>query len=252
MRVSEVVRLRGVDLELERGQLVVWRGKGDKTRRVPIPDRLKPLLRICAAAPLAFVFPSQVANRHLSPRTPQRSIRRAAVLANLGEHVTCHTLRHSFATHMLEAGMDIRVIQSLLGHERLETTHIYTHVASLASRKIVTPLDRLDDIATRPQPSLRRSLRLTFTAKPKVAEVCVTIHSRPVIVLKGIEIEEQRPGWICMRLPSSESWDAELTKLPPSDRVFINEAEFYEHLRCAAAKEFLRQRGGVATTSIGG
>lgn len=126
LRVSEAIRLRVRDVELDRDQIVVWRGKGGKRRVVPLPMRLRAPLASLGSKPQQYLFPSSIANRHLGPRGVQRALRSAAHLANLGEGVTCHTLRHSFATHLLEDGMDIRVIQSLLGHERLETTHIYT------------------------------------------------------------------------------------------------------------------------------
>ncbi len=107
-----------------------------------------------------FVFPSPRLSRHprtgathrhhLSPSTVQKAVQRAARRAGIDKRATCHTLRHSFATHLLEDGADIRTVQELLGHARLATTQIYTHVAGLNGLGVRSPLDRL---ATRPRAS---------------------------------------------------------------------------------------------------
>jgi site-specific recombinase XerD len=139
LRVSEVVRLCWRDIDFDRKALNVWQGKGRKDRVVMLPATFAPLLMQLkfASKPNDYIFTEERPNRHLSPTTAQRIMARAMAIAGIAKNATPHTLRHSFATHLLENGTDIRFIQKLLGHTRLETTRLYAHVAVLRN---VSPL----------------------------------------------------------------------------------------------------------------
>jgi site-specific recombinase XerD len=147
LRVSEVVRLRIEDVDPERGMLRVRSGKGAKDRYTLLSARALTVLRIYLAAfpTKAWLFPGARPDHHYSARAVQKIVRRAAERAGLDKRVTPHTLRHSFATHLLESGTDIRYIQELLGHTSSRTTQIYTHVSRTRLAAIRSPLDTLDD-----------------------------------------------------------------------------------------------------------
>lgn len=139
LRVSELCALKRADLELEQGIGWVRSGKGGKDRMIILPQELYSDLE--RRSPAAFVLEGK--NGSLSPRTVQGIVKNAAKRAKIPKKVTPHTLRHSFATHLLEAGNDIRVIQELLGHANLQTTQIYTHVSNEQKLKVKNPLDSL-------------------------------------------------------------------------------------------------------------
>jgi site-specific recombinase XerD len=146
LRVGEVVRLRPSDLDVDRGLLRVRRGKGGKDRRTLLADRAVEALRTYQSAyPCErWLFPGARPDRHLTPRSVQRVVKRAARSAGIEKNVTTHTLRHSFATHLLEGGTNLRVIQELLGHQSVRTTQIYTHVAKSTLEGVRSPLDNLE------------------------------------------------------------------------------------------------------------
>jgi site-specific recombinase XerD len=192
LRVGEACAVRVMDIDLDRLQLVVRRGKGDKDRVTPLPERLVDPLRTLIDArrarhaadveagegwvelPFAFERKSPraawslewqylfaaadlsvdpVSGRrgrwHIHESTVQKSVTSAARAAGITRRVTSHVFRHSFATHLLEDGYDIRTIQTLLGHSHVETTMIYTHVVEQASRGVLRVRSPLDSLAGR-------------------------------------------------------------------------------------------------------
>jgi integrase/recombinase XerD len=145
LRVSEVVALKVSDIDSERMTLRVEQGKGQRDRYVMLSPQLLDLLREWqrAAQPWAWLFPGQNPVNPMTARQLDRAVHAAAREAGIAKRVSPHTLRHSFATHLLEQNVDIRVIQVLLGHAKLETTALYTRVAVNTIRDVTSPLERL-------------------------------------------------------------------------------------------------------------
>lgn len=142
MRVGELTHLRMRDVDLERNCIKVVQGKGAKDRMALLPKTIHDLLERQKGVkqPDDFLFTSYDGGR-LTEATVQKVVRRAAQIAGVQKEVTPHTLRHSFATHLLESGTDIRYIQELLGHAKLATTQIYTKVSAQSLGAIKSPLD---------------------------------------------------------------------------------------------------------------
>lgn len=144
LRVSEIRNLRKEDIRLQEGIVFARQGKGNKDRIVSLPgsitEDLQPFL---AEGGFPFVFRSERGGR-LHARTIQQIVKNAAAKAGIKKYVHPHTLRHSYATHLLEAGTDLRIIQRLLGHSSVKTTEIYTHVSTGLIKKVISPLDRLN------------------------------------------------------------------------------------------------------------
>lgn len=144
MRVSEVTSLKIDDLDFEELVGHVRQGKGKKDRIFNIPKFLSSKLRRLAEKEKSFgiiyLFPGRN-NKKMSDRNVQKIVKNAAKKAGIKKNVHTHTLRHSFATHLLENEVDIRKIQELLGHSDLSTTQIYTHVSSAELKRIKSPLD---------------------------------------------------------------------------------------------------------------
>ncbi|MCA9739240.1 MAG: tyrosine-type recombinase/integrase [Gemmatimonadetes bacterium] len=146
LRVSEVVRLKPEDLDLDRGLVRVRRAKGRKDRYTLLARRAVDAVRMYTDAyPTGpWLFPGDRRDRHLTTRSVQRIVKQSARAAGIIKNVTTHTLRHSFATHLLEGGTNLRVIQELLGHQSTRTTQIYTHVARSTLESVRSPLDNLE------------------------------------------------------------------------------------------------------------
>ena len=142
VRVSELTHIRMRDVDLDRGLLRVYQGKGKKDRQTLLPAALREILRKQQKVkkPNDFLFTNGRGDK-LTEASIQKIVAHAAIEAGIGKTVSPHTLRHSFATHLLENGTDIRYIQELLGHAKLQTTQIYTHVASHNLVGIKSPLD---------------------------------------------------------------------------------------------------------------
>jgi len=145
LRVSEVANLKVSDIDSGRMMLRVEQGKGQRDRDVMLSPRLLELLREWwhAARPQVWLFPGQNPINPITTRQINRAVAAAKDLAGISKRVSPHTLRHSFATHLLEQGADIRVIQVLLGHAKLETTALYTRVAVSTIRDVESPLERI-------------------------------------------------------------------------------------------------------------
>ena len=151
LRVSEVVTLKVGDIDSERMVLRVEQGKGRKDRHAMLSPQLLEQLRAWwregrrrgALLPAGWLFPGRNPIEPLSTRQLNRAVHAAAEAAGIKKRVSPHTLRHSFATHLLEQDIDIRVIQVLLGHAKLDTTARYTRVANTTIRSVTSPLDRL-------------------------------------------------------------------------------------------------------------
>ena len=156
LRVSEVVALKVADVDSTRMLLRIEQGKGRRDRHAMLSPQLLELLRDWwrIARPPAWLFPGRDPMLPLTTRQLNRAVHAAAAMAEIKKRVTPHTLRHSFAAHLLEQDIDIRVIQVLLGHAKLDTTAIYTRVATNTIRAVMSPLDRLTPlIAKRPEPA---------------------------------------------------------------------------------------------------
>jgi len=145
MRASEALSLRVSAVDFNRGLVLVKCGKGRKDRIVPLPQKLQMILQEQVRYRKAddFIFRGQFGGSY-SSRSAQQILKRAMERAGIKKRATLHTLRHSFATHLLESGTDLRIIQELLGHSSSRTTEIYTHVSNRLIGMITSPLDNLN------------------------------------------------------------------------------------------------------------
>ena len=145
LRASEAVGLKVADIDSSRMLIQVRHGKGAKDRTVMLSPQLLAILRTYwrLARPREWLFPGRDESKPIDVQILHAACRSATKAAGLAKRVTVHTLRHSFATHLLESGVDIRIIQVLLGHNSLSTTARYTQVATTTIARTQSPLDRL-------------------------------------------------------------------------------------------------------------
>lgn len=146
LRRSELLNLKISDIDSKRGLLVIRQSKGRKDRIVPIGEKILGLLReyYKLYRPVIWLFEGQKKGIPYSPESLAKVLVNASKKAGIRKPVTLHWLRHSYATHLLESGTDLRYIQELLGHSSSKTTEIYTHVSTKNLQKIISPFDNLD------------------------------------------------------------------------------------------------------------
>ena len=142
LRVSEAVRLKVKDFDFKNLLIFIRKAKGKKDRRTILSDKIvEPIKKIIENKQQeSYIITSGDSNRHLTERTIQKAFHEALQRSGIKKYATCHSLRHSFATHLLENGVDLRYIQELLGHYSVKTTEIYTKVRKPALSKIKSPL----------------------------------------------------------------------------------------------------------------
>ena len=140
LSVGEVVRLRCEDLELERKLIHIQQAKHQKDRYTLLSDAALEAIRsyVEVHRPRTWLFPGAQRGRHLHERSVQKVFQKACSTSGISKTVSVHSLRHSFATHLLENGTDLRYIQELLGHKHSKTTEIYTHVSTRDISRILT------------------------------------------------------------------------------------------------------------------
>lgn len=144
LRVSELVNIKITDIDSDRMQVLVSRGKGKKDRYAILPESILEELReyYREYKPTEYLFEGQRGGRY-STRSVQQVFKNAMRKAKINKDIGIHSLRHSYATHLIEQGTDIRFVQDLLGHTSIKTTMIYTHLSDARKRKIKSPLDNL-------------------------------------------------------------------------------------------------------------
>ncbi len=147
LRVSELVRIKIEDVDGNRGLIHIRDAKGKRDRFTVFPESMRTILgnywKTYKLGTSGWLFPGETAGKHLAARSIQAVLMRANRAAGITKKVTMHTLRHSFATHLLDHGTDLRYIQELLGHQSVKTTEIYTHISPKGLSRIRSPLDFL-------------------------------------------------------------------------------------------------------------
>jgi len=146
LRVSEAAAMKKTDIDLSRNLVIIRKGKGKKDRQTLLSARMRNLLSEYlesrgSATGSPWLFPGQYSGTHLSIRTLQAVFEQALAKAGINRKAGIHSLRHSFATHLLENGTDLRIIQKLLGHSSSKTTERYTHVSTVLLSRVTSPWD---------------------------------------------------------------------------------------------------------------
>ena len=145
LRSSELINLKIHEVDSKRNLLIIKKAKGNKDRIAPLSDKTIQLLReyFKINKPITYLFEGQMKGEPYDTRSLQLVMKTALLKAKIKKPVTLHWLRHSYATHLLESGTDIRYIQEILGHKSSRTTEIYTHVSTRSLQKIISPFDDL-------------------------------------------------------------------------------------------------------------
>jgi len=145
LRRSELLHLKPTDIDSKRGIVIIRQSKGKKDRIAPLSDKILTMLRdyYVANKPITYLFEGKIPGESYSEYSLQSVLKQALYKVGIRKPVTLHWLRHSFATHLLESGTDLRFIQELLGHNSSKTTEIYTHVSTKSIQQIKSPFDDL-------------------------------------------------------------------------------------------------------------
>jgi integrase/recombinase XerD len=145
LRCGELLTLKPEHIDSKRGIVLIKQGKGKKDRIAPLSVKIIDILRnyYTQYKPKIYLFEGQEIGKPYDNRTLQQVLKQALVKAKISKPVTLHWLRHSYATHLLENGTDLRYIQEILGHKSSKTTEIYTHVSTKSIQKIISPFDSL-------------------------------------------------------------------------------------------------------------
>ena len=145
LRCGELLKLKIEDVDAKRHILIIRQAKGKKDRIAPLSEKTLELLReyYKAYKPKTYLFEGQTKNEPYDERSLQAVIKQAIAKVGITKEVSLHWLRHSYATHLLEAGTDLRYIQEILGHSSSRTTEIYTHVSTKSLQNVVSPFDSL-------------------------------------------------------------------------------------------------------------
>ncbi len=211
LRISEALSLELSDIDSERMVVSVRHGKGDRDRQVPLSPVLLEALRSYwrVYRPPSWLFTGKSEDRPLGPSTIQWAFRVARRRAGIAKRACPHVLRHSFATHLLDAGTDLRMIQVLLGHRSLGTTQIYLHVATERLRAVRSPLDDLE-----------AALSLTSPPSPAPTGAPTTALTDTALVREGHPVDGDPPRRAETMIAWSSAGGARRTE--PSERITID------------------------------
>jgi integrase/recombinase XerD len=145
LRRGEALNLKPADIDSKRGIVIIRQAKGKKDRITPLSEKILVMLRdyYTAYKPKTWLFEGQISGEQYSEKSLQSVLKQSLQKAKITKPVSLHWLRHSYATHLLESGTDLRYIQELLGHSSSKTTEIYTHVSTKSLQQIKSPFDNL-------------------------------------------------------------------------------------------------------------